>query len=91
MGDISGLLYTSLGLTGEAGEFADKVKKVLRDDNGEIRNRKALLHELGDVLWYVTQSAQELGSTLEDVAAMNITKLDARQKNGTIGGSGDDR
>jgi NTP pyrophosphatase (non-canonical NTP hydrolase) len=89
--DMRGLFYTSLGLAGEAGEYTDKIKKVLRDDNGEIRKRDDLLLELGDALWYIAQNAQELGSTLEEVAQMNIAKLNSRQLRGTIGGSGDNR
>ena len=90
----AGLVYTVLGLTGEAGEVSDKLKKVKRDNaSGEptLYDRRAMLDELGDVLWYVTQSAQELGYCLEDVAAVNNHKLQSRLERGTIGGSGDVR
>jgi|AntRauTorcE11897_2_1112592.scaffolds.fasta_scaffold04846_5 NTP pyrophosphatase (non-canonical NTP hydrolase) len=89
--DIMGLMYTSLGLAGEAGEYADKIKKVLRDDNSNIKCREPLLYELGDVLWYVTQNAQELGFSLKEVAQMNIEKLRSRKSRRKIGGSGDNR
>lgn len=88
-----GIVYTTLGLTSEAGEVADKVKKVIRDNDGVFTEeiRDAIKRELGDVLWYVSGLAWELGYTLEDVAATNITKLSSRFQRGQIGGSGDDR
>lgn len=88
-----GIVYTALGLTSEAGEVADKVKKVIRDNEGVFTEevREAIKRELGDVLWYVSGLAWELGYTLEDVADTNITKLSSRFQRGQIGGSGDDR
>lgn len=88
-----GIVYTTLGLTSEAGEVADKVKKVIRDNDGVFTEeiRDAIKRELGDVLWYVSGLAWELGYTLEDVAATNIIKLSSRFQRGQIGGSGDDR
>lgn len=82
------LAYTALGLTGEAGEFSEKVKKWVRD--GTI-NKSLAVKELGDVLWYVTASAHELGYTLQDVAEINTVKLLARKEAGTLQGSGDTR
>ena len=66
-----GLAYTSLGLAGEAGEIANKVKKIYRDNDGELtRQAQAdLMDELGDVLWYVAALATEIGYDLDDVAA----------------------
>ena len=83
----------ALGLTGEAGELADKIKKVYRDDNGVFKqeDREAITKELGDVLWYLTRLGATLGFSLEQIAAMNIEKLADRAKRGKIGGSGDDR
>ncbi len=86
-------IYPTLGLSGEAGEVADKVKKVIRDRAGhfddEVRAEIAL--ELGDVLWYVSQLASELGYQLEDVAIQNLKKLRDRSDRGQLQGSGDDR
>lgn len=87
------IIYPSLGLTGEAGEVADKVKKVLRDNGGEFtpERRIAIGAELGDVLWYVATLARDLGFTLEDIAAANIAKLESRKRRGVIHGEGDNR
>lgn len=87
------LPYVVLGLCGEAGEIADKVKKILRDDDGKLsyEKREALLAELGDVLWYVSQIAQELGEELGDVAERNLKKLWDRRDRNQLGGSGDTR
>ena len=86
-------IYPTLGLTGEAGEVADKVKKVLRDRAGhfddEVRAEIAL--ELGDVLWYVAQLASELDYDLDDVANQNLQKLRDRSARGQLKGSGDHR
>lgn len=88
-----GILYPTLGLTGEAGEVSEKVKKIYRDKNGVIstEDKTALLKEVGDVLWYAAAICRELGSTLEEAAIGNMVKLRARVKTNTIHGSGDDR
>lgn len=87
------LTYPALGLAGEAGEFADHAKKVIRDDGGDVtpQRRAAMAKELGDVLWYVAQLASELGLDLEQVAQENLDKLLSRQRRGVLSGSGDDR
>lgn len=87
------LSYPALGLNGEAGEVADKLKKVIRDNHGEFdaERREDLAYELGDVLWYVADLAVELGYTLETIAHMNITKLASRARRGLICGNGDHR
>lgn len=87
------LAYTVAGLTGEAGEVADKVKKIWRDDKSVISEdkRKQIRDELGDVLWYVSAMCSELGLSLNDVADSNIKKLKSRTQRGVIGGSGDNR
>jgi len=87
------LTYPTLGLTGEAGEIANKVKKIERDDNGilTLNTRDQLIDELGDVLWYIAALATELSVDLNDIASINIDKLLKRQKNNTISGEGDKR
>ena len=89
----SGLLYCSLGLAGEAGEVAEKAKKLIRDSRGVITEeiRQIIGKELGDVLWYVAQASRQIGYTLSDIATMNMTKLNDRKARGALGGSGDSR
>jgi NTP pyrophosphatase (non-canonical NTP hydrolase) len=89
----SNFVYPTLGLAGEAGEVAEKVKKVIRDSGGEITEdtRELITKELGDVLWYVAQLATELNLDLNTVAENNIEKLTSRRKRGTLHGSGDTR
>jgi len=88
-----GLIYTTLGLSGESGELAEKAKKMLRDDNGILTEtrRTAMQKELGDVLWYVASLATELDTSLNDIAKINIDKLNSRKSRGVIHGSGDNR
>ena len=78
----------TLGLVSEAGEFAGKVKKHLRDGTW---HESEMVNELGDVLWYVAQLASNLDYYLSEVAEINIEKLKLRQAMGTLGGSGDVR
>ena len=86
-------IYPTLGLSGEAGEVAEKIKKVIRDKGGVIddETREAIKKELGDVLWYVSQIAAELKLDLDDIAEKNIEKLYSRLERNKLGGSGDDR
>ena len=86
-------IYPTLGLSGESGEVADKVKKVIRDQNGvfDESSREAIKLELGDVLWYVAQLAGELGYDLDEIATANLDKLASRAARGRISGSGDSR
>ena len=92
-GEGSKIIYPTLGLTGEAGEVADKVKKVLRDSNGEFSNEKRIeiAKEIGDVLWYCAALSRDLGYDLDLIAQMNLDKLHSRKERNMIHGSGDNR
>jgi NTP pyrophosphatase (non-canonical NTP hydrolase) len=89
----AGWVYPSLGLVSEAGEVAGKVKKVIRDHNGEMSEdfKQTIKQELGDVLWYVAQLCSELELDMSEVAQANVDKLASRQERGVLGGSGDKR
>jgi NTP pyrophosphatase (non-canonical NTP hydrolase) len=89
----SNIIYPSLGLCGEAGEVAEKVKKIIRDDQGVITDvkRDQIAKELGDVMWYVSQLAAEIDYSLGDIAQLNLDKLFSRKERGVIQGSGDNR
>ncbi|MBI5798439.1 MAG: nucleoside triphosphate pyrophosphohydrolase family protein [Candidatus Yonathbacteria bacterium] len=86
-------VYPTLGLVGEAGEVAEKIKKLFRNDDGVLTDahREELKKELGDVLWYLAALSRELGFSLDDVAEANITKLRSRAQRGVIKSSGDNR
>lgn len=83
------IVYPALGLASEAGEVCDKIKKSMRDQHH--LDRMGVLKELGDVLWYITLVADDMGFSLNDVALENLDKLNKRKSNNTIKGSGDDR
>lgn len=87
-GSKDSLAYAALGLTGESGEYSEKIKKLLRDG---VLDKPLAAKELGDVLWYLTRSANELGYSLENIAQINIDKLTSRRERGTLQGSGDTR
>ena len=82
-----------LGLTGEAGETADKVKKIIRDKEGKFseEDKREIVKELGDVMWYLAGIARYLDVDLSEVAEGNIEKLASRKQRGVISGSGDNR
>jgi NTP pyrophosphatase (non-canonical NTP hydrolase) len=90
---LQNLIYPVLKLNGEAGEVAEKVGKVMRDDDGRLpqSKRDELVRELGDVLWYINACALELNSTLDEVAKTNLDKLFDRKDRGVLSGSGDNR
>ena len=83
------LVENTLGLVGEAGEVAEKVKKYLRDDTKV--SQKEIVKELGDVIFYATALSNYFYSNLEEVMQVNMDKLDDRAKRGVIRGSGDNR
>ena len=90
---LSRLVYPILGLVGEAGELANKLKKWGRDSAGDSTpdQEDALADELGDTLWYQAAVATGLKQDLEGIAEANISKLFSRQQRGVLGGSGDTR
>lgn len=85
--------YLTLGLNGEAGEVAEKIKKVIRDNDVDFSklNLDDVKKELGDVLWYIATLSNVLGLELEDVASTNLEKLFSRKTRGVQHGSGDNR
>ena len=90
------MVYPVLGLTGEAGEVADKIKKILRSGRvlptGITRQEKVdIAKELGDVLWYLAVLSDELGYDLSEIMEMNIEKLESRAQRGVLEGNGDNR
>lgn len=89
----SNFIYPTLGLVGESGEVAEKIKKILRDKEGVINedSRKEIAKELGDVLWYLAQLSSELNLSLDDVAKMNIEKISSRKERNVLSGDGDNR
>ncbi len=90
---VDPLVFLALGLTGESGEVAEKIKKILRNDGGKMskKAREGIKLELGDVLWYVSQLADILGYKLDDIAVTNLKKLTSRDKRGVLSGEGDNR
>jgi len=97
------VVYPTLGLAGEAGEVAEKIKKLMRDEDvafsededlaSVIGHEKtaAIALELGDVLWYLANLAEDIGYSLEEIADMNIAKLGDRADRNRLTGSGDFR
>ena len=93
------VIYPALGMAGEAGEVCDKIKKRMRITNpkgpypryDDPEFTKGVSAEIGDVLWYLANLAEDLGLNLSDIATQNLEKLRGRQERGTINGSGDDR
>ena len=93
-GSGSTIIYPALGLANEAGEVLGKIKKVLRDNEGDFNNierREAIAAEIGDVLWYCAALSRDIEIPLETIAQRNIEKLLDRQARNVIQGSGDNR
>lgn len=92
-GTMDAISYTTLGLVGEAGEIANKVKKIIRDSGGVMTDeiRQTIAGEIGDVLWYIARLAAEVDYPLGNLAEANIAKLEDRRARGVVTGSGDNR
>jgi len=85
---IDALPYLALGLNGESGEIAEKVKKYIRDKNWDDDN---FIKEIGDVFWYLVRICDEMDIKASDVLKINHTKLISRQARGVLSGNGDNR
>ena len=85
------ITYTTMGLVGEAGELANKVKKILRGDTNRQELIDGIRGEMGDVLWYLSALADDIGVDLSEIADENIQKLRSRQQRDKIKGGGDNR
>lgn len=83
--------YVTIGLNGEAGEIANKIKKIQRDGLDKDSIAEDIGMEIGDVLWYLAQLASEFDLSLGAIAFLNLEKLGSRRLRGVLGGSGDDR
>ena len=92
-GKIEALAYLGIALPGETGEVCEKIKKLYRDNDGELTPEiaESIAKELGDVLWYVSVMARILGYDMSQVADLNLKKLADRTAKGTLHGSGDNR
>ncbi len=86
-------VYPVLGIAGESGEVAEKVKKILREKGGDVDDdaKQEITKELGDLLWYMSQLASELGISFDDVAQKNLEKTQSRKDRGVLLGNGDNR
>ena len=87
------IIYPALGLANEAGEVLGKIKKVLRDNDGDFtpEKREEIGEEIGDVLWYISTLTRDLNLSLDAIAQQNLDKLNSRLSRGVLGGSGDNR
>lgn len=87
------IIYPALGLANEAGEVLGKIKKVLRDNDGDFtpEKREEIGAEIGDVLWYISALARDMNLSLDAIAQQNLNKLNSRLSRGVLGGSGDNR
>lgn len=86
-------IYATLGMMGEAGEVSEKIKKIWRDKGKavSVEDREEIKKELGDVLWYMSQLALEIGIDFDDIAVHNINKLQSRLARNVLHGAGDNR
>lgn len=86
-------IYPTLGMVGEAGEVAEKIKKIWRDKDKQVslEDKEEIKKEIGDVLWYLSQLSEELGIDFDEVAQTNVDKIYSRRDRGQLGGRGDNR
>ena len=91
--DCLPIIYPILGLNGEAGEAAEKVKKCLRDNKGKFdeETKNAIKKELADVLWYIWAAADDMNTSLGEIMSIGMQKVKERQETNTVHGNGDDR
>lgn len=91
--EFKDLLHWVLGINGEAGEIAEKVKKIIRDKGGAVSDddKAEMAKEVGDVLWYLAVFADHLGLSFNEIAQANLDKLQSRKARGVLGGAGDNR
>lgn len=91
--EFKDLAHWVFGITGEAGEIAEKFKKIVRDKDGIVddADKEEIAKELGDVMWYLAVLSEHLGIKFDEVGVRNIAKLRSRQKRNKIQGSGDNR
>ncbi len=87
------IIYPLIGLSGEVGEVAEKIKKVIRDKNSDFdfNDRTEIAKELGDVMWYIANLANDLGYNLEEILYLNVEKIKSRSERNVIHGNGDNR
>lgn len=87
------IVYPTIGLAGETGEVAEKVKKVIRDHGGMFseEQKREIAKELGDVMWYIASIATDMGYTMDDIARINIEKIRSRSERALLHGDGDNR
>ena len=90
LGELPEVAYLSLCIAGEAGEISEKLKKAFRDSGGKF-DSMAMLHEIGDLIFYLVRFAHRMDCNLNDVLEANMAKLNRRRKAGTLRGSGDSR
>lgn len=93
IGSTISYIYPALGLVGEAGEVAEKIKKLIRDKDGVVSEEdiQEITKELGDIQWYIAALAGSFGIKLDDIANKNIEKLESRKSRNVIKGNGDNR
>lgn len=87
------VIYPVIGMCGETGEVAEKIKKIIRDKNSifDETSKIEIMKELGDVMWYISNIATDLNVNMSDILTMNLDKIQSRQSRNKIHGSGDNR